>query len=124
MSATTSSACRQSRRPKILAKALARAVARTTATTPARASRKAVGKAKTRAKVDKVQALIASQTRTTITRTRTEAPPTLIQGGTPSPLEGSLALLHACRRGPSKSKGPSVRMKVVMTPTPGRDAVS
>ena len=81
-------------------------------------------KAKTRAKVDKEQALIASQTRTKRTRTRTEATPTLIQGGTPSPLEGSLVLPHARRLRPSESKGPSVSMKVVMTATPRREAVS
>ena len=83
-----------------------------------------MGKAKTRAKVDKEEALIASQTRPTRTRTRAEATPTLIQGGTPSPLEGSLVLPHARRRRPSVSKGPSVSMKVVMMATPRREAIS
>ena len=58
------------------------------------------------------------------TRTRTEATPTLIQGGTPSPREGSLVLPHARRFRPSESKGPSVSMKVVMSATPRREAVS
>ena len=53
-----------------------------------------------------------------------EATPTLIQGGTSSPLEGSLVLPHARRHRPSQSKGPSVGMKVVMTATPRREAVS
>ena len=53
-----------------------------------------MGKDKTRTKVDEEEALIASQTRRTRTRTRTEATQTLIQGGTPSPVEGSLALPH------------------------------
>ena len=52
------------------------------------------------------------------------ATPTLIQGGTPSPLEGSLVLQHARRHRPSEDKGPSVSMKVVMTTTPRREAVS
>ena len=77
-----------------------------------------MGKAKTRAKVDEEEALITSLTRSTRTRTRTEATPTLIQGGTPSPLEGSLVLQHARRHRPSGSKGPSMSMKVVMTATP------
>ena len=64
------------------------------------------------------------RTRTTRTRTRTEATPTLIQEGTPSPLEGSLVLPHARKVRPSESKGPSVSMKVVMTATPRREAVS
>ena len=67
-------------------------------------------------------ALTASPT--TRTRTRTEATPTLIQGGTPSPLEGSLVLPHAHKRRPSKNKEPSVSMKVVMTATLRRGAVS
>ena len=74
-----------------------------------------MGKDKTRSKVDEEEALIASQTRTTRTRARTEETPTLIQGGTPSPLEGSLVLPHARRHKPSENKGPSVSMKVVMT---------
>ena len=45
-------------------------------------------------------------------------------GGIPSPLEGSLVLPHARKLRPSKSKGPSLRMKVVMTSTPRREAVS
>ena len=39
-------------------------------------------------------------------------------GGNSGPLEGSLILPHARRLRPSESKGPSVSMKVVMTPTP------
>ena len=74
--------------------------------------------------MDEEEALTASQTRTTRTRTRTEATPTLIQGGTASPLEGNLVLPHAHRLRPSESKGPSVSMKVVMTATPRREAVS
>ena len=77
---------------------------------------------KTRVKVDEEEALTARTT--TRTRTRTEVTPTLIQGGTPSPLEGSLDLPHAHRRRPSKNKEPSVSMKVVMTATPRREAVS
>ena len=50
--------------------------------------------------------------------------PTLIQGGTPSPLEGSLVLPHAHRRRPRKNKGPSGSTKVVMTATLRREAVS
>ena len=73
--------------------------------------------------MDEEEALIASQTRPTRTRTRTEATPTLIQGGTPSPLEGSLVLPHARRHRPSESKGPSVSMKGLMTATPRREAV-
>ena len=44
-----------------------------------------------------------------------EATPTLIQGGTPSPLEGSLVpgRPHARRLRTNKSKGPSEDMKVV-----------
>ena len=124
MSATTSSACGRSRRVRILAKALARAVARATATTPARASRKDVEKGKTRVKVHEEEALTASQTRTTRTRKRTEATPTLIQGGTPSLLEGSVVLPHARKSRPSENKGPDVSMKVVMTTTLRREAVS
>ena len=111
-------------RVKILAKAQAKVEAKAKATTPARASRKDVVKGKTRVKVDEEEALTASQTRTTRTRTRTEATPTLIQGGTPSPLEGSLVLPHAHKRRPSKNKEPSVSMKVVMTATLRRGAVS
>ena len=81
-------------------------------------------KGNTRVKVDEEEALTASQTRTTRTRTRTEATPALIQGGTLSPLEGSLVLPHARRHRPSENKGPSVRMKVVMTATLRREAVS
>ena len=77
---------------------------------------------KTRVKVDEEEALTARTT--TRTRTRTGVTPTLIQGGTPSPLEGSLDLPHAHRRRPSKNKEPSVSMKVVMTATPKREAVS
>ena len=95
MSATTSNAYRRSLRVRILAKAQAKVEAKAKATTPARASRKDVDKGKTRVKVDEEEALTASQTRTTRTRTRTETPRTLIQGGTPSPLEGSLVLPHA-----------------------------
>ena len=80
-----------------------------------KASRKAVGKAKTRAKVDKEEALTVSKIRITRTRTRPEATPTLIQGRTPSLLEGSLVpgKPHARRLRPNKSKGPSEDMKVV-----------
>ena len=92
------------------------------ATTPARASRKDVVKGKTRVKVDEEKVLTASPT--TRTRTRTEATPTLIQGGTPSPLEGSLVLPHTHKCRPSKNKEPSVSMKVVMTATLRRGAVS
>ena len=74
--------------------------------------------------MDEEEALTASQTTTTRTRTGTEATPTLIQGGTPSPLEDSLVLPHACRLRPSETKGPRVSMKVVMTATPRREAVS
>ena len=81
-------------------------------------------KGKTRVKVDQEEALTASQTRTTRTRTRMEATRTLIQGGTPSPLEGSLARPHAHKRRPSKDKGLSVTMKAVMTATLRREAVS
>ena len=81
-------------------------------------------KGKTRTKVDEEKALTASQTRTTRTLTRTEATPTLIQGGTPSPLEGSVVPPNAHRRTPGKNKGPSVRMKVVMTATLRREGVS
>ena len=81
-------------------------------------------KDKTRTKVDEEEALTASQTRTTGTRTGTEATPTLIQGGTPSPLEGSLVPPHAHRLRPSENKGPSVSMKVVMMATLIREAVS
>ena len=116
MSATISNAYRRSLRVKILAKAKA--------TTPAKASRKDGDKGNTRTKADEEEALTASQTRTTRTRTRTEATPTLIQGGTPSPLEGSLVLPHAHKRRPSKNKEPSVSMKVVMTATLRRGAVS
>ena len=98
--------------------------AKATAKTPARASRKEVEKGKTRTKVDEEEALTASQTRTTRTRTRTEATPTLIQGGTPSPLKGSLVPPHARKRGPGENKGPSVSMRVVMTATLRREAVS
>ena len=77
---------------------------------------------KTRVKADEEEALIARTT--TRTRTRTEVTPTPIQGGTPSPLEGSLDLPHARRRSPSKNKEPSVSMKVVTTATPRREAVS
>ena len=81
-------------------------------------------KDKTRAKVDEEEALTASQIRTKTTHTRTEATPTLIQGGTPSPLEGSLVLPHARKLRPSESKKLSVSMKVVMTAKPRRQAVS
>ena len=95
-----------------------------TATTPARASRKDMGKDKTRAKVDEEEALTASRTRTTRTRTGAEATPTLIQGETPSPPEGSLVPPHARKLRPSRNKGPSVSMKVVMTATPRGEAAS
>ena len=94
------------------------------ATTPARASRKDGDKGKGRVKPDEEEALTASQTRTTRTMTRTEATPTLIQGETLSPLEGSLVLPHAHKRRPSKNKEPSVSMKAVMTATLRRGAVS
>ena len=57
-------------------------------------------------------------------RTRTEATPNLIQGGTTSPPQGRLVLPHARRHRPSKNKRPDVSMKVVMTATPRRDAAS
>ena len=98
--------------------------AKAKAKTPARASRKDVAKLKTRVKVDEEEALTASQTRTTRTRKRTEATPTLIQGGTPSPLEGSLVRPHAHKRRPSKHKGPSRSTKVVKTATLRREAFS
>ena len=98
--------------------------AKAKATTPARASRKDVDKGKTRLKVDEEEALTASQTQTTRTRRRTEATPTLIQGGTPSPLEGSLVRPHAHKRRPSKDKGLSVSMKGLMTATLRREAIS
>ena len=72
----------------------------------------------------KEEALTASQTRKTRTPTRTETTPTLIQGGTPSPLAGSLVLPHAHRRRPRKNKGPSGSTKVVVTATLRREAVS
>ena len=81
-------------------------------------------KGKTRVKVDEEEALTASQTRTTRTRTRTEETPTLIQGGTPSPLKGSLVRPHAHKCSRSKDKGLSVSMKAVMTATLRREAVS
>ena len=81
-------------------------------------------KGTTKVKVDEEEALTASQTRTTRTQTRTEATPSLIQGGTPSPLEGSLVLPHPRRRRPSGNKEPSVSMKVLMTATLRRGAVS
>ena len=121
MSATISNAYRRSLRVKILTKAQAKVEAKAKATTPARGSRKDVVKGKTRVKVDE-EALTASPT--TRTRTRTEATPTLIQGGTPSPLEGSLGLPHAHKRRRSKNKEQSVTMKVVMTATLRRGAVS
>ena len=74
--------------------------------------------------MDKEEALTADQTRTTRERRRTEATPTLIQGGTPSPLEGSLVLPHGHKRRPSNNKGLSVSMKAVMTATLRREAVS
>ena len=123
MSATTINACRRISRARILARALARAVARTRATL-AKASREAVGKVKTRAKVDEEEALTASKLRITSTRTSPEATRTLIQGGTPSPLEGSLVLPHARRLRPNKSKGPSEDMKVGMMAKVRREAVS
>ena len=106
MSATISNAYRRSLRVKILAKAQAKVEAKAKATNPARASRKDGDKGKTRVKVDEEEALTASQTRTTRTRTRREATPTLIQGGTPSPLEGSLVLPHAHKRRPSNDAFP------------------
>ena len=124
MSATISNGYRRSLRVKILAKAEGKVEAKAKATTPARASRKDKDKGKTRVKVDGEEALTASQTRTTRTRTRTEATPTIIQGGTPSPLECSLVLPHDHKRRPSKNKEPSVSMKVVMTATLRRGAVS
>ena len=98
--------------------------AKVKAMTPARASRKDVDKGKTRVKVDEEEALTASKKRTTRTRTRTEVTPTRIQGGIPSPLEGSLVLPHAHRRRPRKNKGPSGSTKVVMTATLRKEAVS
>ena len=81
-------------------------------------------KGKTKIKVDEEEVLNASQTRTTRTQTRTEATLTLIQGGTPSLLEGSLVPPHARRRKPSEYKEPRVSMKVVMTAALRRGAVS
>ena len=74
-------------------------------------------KGKTRVKVDEEEALTASQTRRPRTLTRTEATPTLIQGGTPSPREGSLVLAHAHKRRPSENKGPSVLSKSIFAPS-------
>ena len=124
MSATTSSAYRRSLRVKILAKALARVEGKAKATTPARASRKDLDKGKTRVKVDEEEALPVSPTGTTRTPTRTEATPTPIQGGTPSPLQGSLVLPHAHKCRPSGSRAPSGSTKVEMTATLRREAVS
>ena len=45
-------------------------------------------------------------------------------GGTPSPMEGSLVPPHARRIRPSENEGPNVSMKVVMTATLRREAVS
>ena len=109
---------------RILAKALAKVEAKAKATTPARASQKDVDKGKRRVKVDEEEALTASQTRTTRTRTRTEDTPTLIQGGTPSPLGGSLVQPHAHKCRPGENTGLSVSMKAVMTATLRRKAVS
>ena len=81
-------------------------------------------KGKSRVNVDEEEALTASQTRTTRIRTRTEATQSLIQGGTPCPLEGSLVLPHAHKRRRSENKEPSVSIKVVMTATLSRDAAS
>ena len=81
-------------------------------------------KGKTKVKEEEEEALTASQTRTTRTQTRTEATLTLIQGGTPSPLKGTLVSTHARRRRPSEYKEPSVSMKMVMTATLRRGAVS
>ena len=67
--------------------------------------------------MDEEEALTASTIRITKTRTSLEETPTLIQGGTPSPLEGSLVpgRSHARRLRPNKSKGPSEDMtKVTM----------
>ena len=114
----------EAERVRILATALAKVEAKAKATTPARASGKDVDKGKTKVKVDKEEALTASPTRTTRTRTRTEAARTLIQGGTPSSLEGSLVLPHAHKRRPSENKGPSGSPKVGMTATLRREAVS
>ena len=55
---------------------------------------------------------------------RTEATPTLIQGGTPSPLGGSLVRPHAHKRRPRENKGLSMSMKAVMTATLRRESVS
>ena len=44
-------------------------------------------------------------------------------GGNSEPLEGSLVVPHTPRLRPSKSKGASVSMKVVMTATPRREPV-
>ena len=109
---------------RILAKALVKVEAKAKATTPARASRKDVDKGKRRVKVDEEEALTASQTRTTRTKTRMEETPTLIQGGTPSPLGGSLVQPHAHKCRPGENKGLSVSMKAVMTATLRREAVS
>ena len=79
--------------------------AKAKATTPASTSRKDVDKGKTKIKVDEEEALTASQTRTTRTRTRTEATLTLIQGGAPSPLEGSLVPRHARKAQAQREQG-------------------
>ena len=65
--------------------------------------------------MDEEDALTTSKIRITKTRTSLEATPTLIHGGPPSPLEGSLVpgRPHARRLRPNKSKGPSEDMKVV-----------
>ena len=74
--------------------------------------------------MDEEEALTASRTRTTRTWTRTEATPTLIQGGTPSPLGGRLVRPHAHKRRPSKNKGLGLTMKAVMTAMLRKEAVS
>ena len=74
-----------------------------------------MGKAKTRANVDEEEALTASMIRITRSKTALEATPTLIQGGTPSPLDSSLVpgRPHARRLRPNERKGPSEDMEVV-----------
>ena len=69
--------------------------------------------------MDEEEALTASQTglKTTSFWTRTEATPTLIQGGTPRPLEGSLVLPHARKHflGQHRYGGSSIKYPQVFT---------
>ena len=101
-----------------------KAGARATATTPARASRKDVKKEQDKSQRGRGGGANRQPDKNNKNPDKNEVTPTLIQGGTPSPLEGSLVLPHARKLRPSESKGPSVSMKVVMTATPRREAVA